>query len=203
MPSVRRDETPLEETMDALTEIVRQRQGPLHRVLANDRPRTSPMRWPFPGSRSSCRASRNIRCSIADPETRGHPAVRCQRYFADRLVAPRPGSPVGQIYPRRARCPTIAARRATTMGTVDRRDWLKPGGPRGSASTQADCRWRLGCTLSQFALAWVLREPNVASAITGASRPEQVVENAGASGREVDPALFTRAEELIAAGRAS
>ena len=60
-----------------------------------------------------------------------------------------------------------------------------------------------GLTLPQFALAWVLREPNVASAITGASRPEQVVENAGASGREVDPALFTQAEELIAEGRAS
>ena len=31
-----------------------------------------------------------------------------------------------------------------------------------------------GLTLPQFALAWVLREPNVASAIIGASRPEQV-----------------------------
>ncbi len=30
------------------------------------------------------------------------------------------------------------------------------------------------CTLSQFALAWILREPNVASAIVGASRPEQL-----------------------------
>ena len=34
-----------------------------------------------------------------------------------------------------------------------------------------------GLTLPQFALAWVLREPNVASAIIGASRPEQVREN--------------------------
>jgi aryl-alcohol dehydrogenase-like predicted oxidoreductase len=39
-----------------------------------------------------------------------------------------------------------------------------------------------GLTLTQFALAWVLREPNVASAIIGASRPEQVLENAAASG---------------------
>ena len=35
-----------------------------------------------------------------------------------------------------------------------------------------------GLTLPQFALAWVLREPNVASAIIGASRPSQVIENA-------------------------
>ena len=57
-----------------------------------------------------------------------------------------------------------------------------------------------GLTLPQFALAWVLREPNVASAIIGASRPAQVRENAQASGATVDGALFARAEALIAAG---
>jgi 1-deoxyxylulose-5-phosphate synthase len=55
-----------------------------------------------------------------------------------------------------------------------------------------------GLSLAQFALAWVLREPNVASAIVGASRPEQLAENAAASDAEVDPALFARAEEIIA-----
>ena len=54
-----------------------------------------------------------------------------------------------------------------------------------------------GLTLPQFALAWVLREPNVASAIIGASRPEQVRENAGASGVTVDTQLFLRAEAII------
>ena len=54
-----------------------------------------------------------------------------------------------------------------------------------------------GLTLPQFALAWVLREPNVASAITGASRPEQVRENAQASGLIVDTQLFLRAEAII------
>ena len=54
-----------------------------------------------------------------------------------------------------------------------------------------------GLTLPQFALAWVLREPNVASAIIGASRPEQVRENAASSGATVDPQLFFRAEALI------
>ena len=55
-----------------------------------------------------------------------------------------------------------------------------------------------GCTLTQFALAWVLREPNVASAIVGASRPEQLDENAGASGLRIDPALFAKAEHIVA-----
>jgi len=40
----------------------------------------------------------------------------------------------------------------------------------------------LGLTMAQFALAWVLQNPAVSAAIVGASRPEQVVENAGASG---------------------
>ncbi|HEX8062337.1 MAG TPA: aldo/keto reductase family protein [Allosphingosinicella sp.] len=55
-----------------------------------------------------------------------------------------------------------------------------------------------GLSLAQFALAWVLREPNVASAIVGASRPEQLAENAAASDATVDPALFERAERIIA-----
>ena len=54
-----------------------------------------------------------------------------------------------------------------------------------------------GLTLSQFALAWVLREPNVASAIIGASRSEQVRENAAASGAKVEQGLFRRAEAII------
>lgn len=56
-----------------------------------------------------------------------------------------------------------------------------------------------GCTLAQFALAWVLREPNVASAIVGASRPQQLEENAAASGLVIDPELFAKAEAITAA----
>jgi aryl-alcohol dehydrogenase-like predicted oxidoreductase len=59
-----------------------------------------------------------------------------------------------------------------------------------------------GLSLAQFALAWVLREPNVASAIVGASRPEQLEDNAAASGAKVDPALFEQAERLLGAIRA-
>jgi aryl-alcohol dehydrogenase-like predicted oxidoreductase len=58
-----------------------------------------------------------------------------------------------------------------------------------------------GLSLAQFALAWVLREPNVASAIVGASRPGQLEENAAASGAAVDPALFERAEAIVAGAR--
>jgi 1-deoxyxylulose-5-phosphate synthase len=56
----------------------------------------------------------------------------------------------------------------------------------------------LGVTLSQLALAWVLRRPEVSSAIVGASRPEQVEENARASGVKLDAAVVARMEEAVA-----
>jgi 1-deoxyxylulose-5-phosphate synthase len=55
----------------------------------------------------------------------------------------------------------------------------------------------LGVTLAQLALAWVLREPNVASAIIGASRPQQVEENAAASGIELDVETLRRIDEVL------
>jgi aryl-alcohol dehydrogenase-like predicted oxidoreductase len=55
----------------------------------------------------------------------------------------------------------------------------------------------LGITMAQLALAWVLREPNVASAIVGASRPQQVVDNAAASGIELDADVLARIDEAL------
>ena len=57
----------------------------------------------------------------------------------------------------------------------------------------------LGITMAQLALAWVLRRPEVASAITGASRPEQVEENAAASGLELDDETLHAIDEAVGA----
>jgi aryl-alcohol dehydrogenase-like predicted oxidoreductase len=56
----------------------------------------------------------------------------------------------------------------------------------------------LGITMAQLALAWVLREENVASAIAGASRPEQVEENASASGIELDESTLQAIDDAVA-----
>ena len=56
----------------------------------------------------------------------------------------------------------------------------------------------LGITIAQLALAWVLRDERVASAIVGASRPEQLRENAGASGVALDAATFEAIESVLA-----
>ncbi len=55
----------------------------------------------------------------------------------------------------------------------------------------------LGITMAQLALAWVLREPNIASAIIGASRPEQVVDNAAASGIELGAEILRRIDAAL------
>ena len=55
----------------------------------------------------------------------------------------------------------------------------------------------LGITMAQLALAWVLRRSEVAAAIIGASRPEQVEENAAASGIELDDATLSAIDEAV------
>jgi aryl-alcohol dehydrogenase-like predicted oxidoreductase len=55
----------------------------------------------------------------------------------------------------------------------------------------------LGITMAQLALAWILREPNVASAIVGASRPEQLQDNAAASGVELDDQTVRAIEDAM------
>ncbi len=52
-------------------------------------------------------------------------------------------------------------------------------------------------SLAQLAVAWVLQNDNVASAIIGASRPDQVTENVKASGVRIPPELLSRIDEVL------
>ncbi|WP_191303169.1 aldo/keto reductase family protein [Lentzea cavernae] len=54
-----------------------------------------------------------------------------------------------------------------------------------------------GLTLAQLAVAWVLQNPNVASAIIGASRPEQVTENVKAVGVKLDSELLKKIDSVL------
>ena len=54
-----------------------------------------------------------------------------------------------------------------------------------------------GLSLSQLAIAWVLQNQNVSSAIIGASRPEQVTENVKASGVRLEDSLLKRIDETL------
>src|SRR5207302_7114467 len=54
-----------------------------------------------------------------------------------------------------------------------------------------------GLSMAQLAVAWTLQNPNVSAAIVGATRPEQVRENARASGVKLDRQLMTRIDEIF------
>jgi aryl-alcohol dehydrogenase-like predicted oxidoreductase len=56
----------------------------------------------------------------------------------------------------------------------------------------------LGLSMAALAVAWVLQEDNVAAAIIGASRPEQVVDNVKATGVRLDPEVKARIDEVLA-----
>jgi aryl-alcohol dehydrogenase-like predicted oxidoreductase len=60
----------------------------------------------------------------------------------------------------------------------------------------------LDLTLAQLALAWVLRLPSVSSALIGASRPEQIVENAKASGVRLSEDALEAIENVLNPGAA-
>jgi aryl-alcohol dehydrogenase-like predicted oxidoreductase len=55
----------------------------------------------------------------------------------------------------------------------------------------------LDMTMSQLAVAWVLQNPNVASAIIGASRPRQITENVAASGVVIPEEIMNRIDGVL------
>jgi aryl-alcohol dehydrogenase-like predicted oxidoreductase len=54
-----------------------------------------------------------------------------------------------------------------------------------------------GLSMAQLAVAWVLQNDNVAGAIVGASRPEQVTDNAAAAGLKLDDDLLSKIDEVV------
>ena len=59
----------------------------------------------------------------------------------------------------------------------------------------------IGCTMAQLSLAWCLKNPNVSSVITGASRPEQVTENMKALDvvPKLDTSVMARIDAIVGA----
>jgi 1-deoxyxylulose-5-phosphate synthase len=190
------DETPLEETMEALTRAVD--SGKTRYIGFSE--------WP----------ADRIQAAIELSETRGFarfvssqpqyslvwrdPEADVIPLCAANGISQIVWSPLGQgvltgkYDPDRPPPPGTRASSEEMGGWMDR--LMQPGLLRAVQALKPLAE-QAGLSLPQFALAWVLREPNVASAIIGASRPEQVRENAAASGATVDPALFARAEALI------
>ncbi|HEY7146939.1 MAG TPA: aldo/keto reductase family protein [Streptosporangiaceae bacterium] len=54
-----------------------------------------------------------------------------------------------------------------------------------------------GLSMAQLAIAWTLQNPNVSAAIAGATRPDQVRQNAAASGVRLDPQLLAQIDAVL------
>ena len=205
------DDTPLEETMQALTEVVEAGKArwigfsewPPDRIQAaldltgagGMSPRDIPPRE-SPSGRFPRFVSSQPQYSALWRAPEAEVIPLCERNGISQVVwSPlaqgvltgkyRPGEP-----------PPAGSRARSSKMNRFIKEWLT------GAMLEAVARLRpvadgAGLTMSQLALAWVLRQPNVAAAIVGATRPEQVHENARAAGvvlsddtlRAIDDAL--------------
>jgi aryl-alcohol dehydrogenase-like predicted oxidoreductase len=185
--------TPLEETMDALTEVVRSGKArylgfsewPADRIQAalelpdvetfvSSQPQYS-MIWRGPEREVIPLSARNgISQIVWSPLYQG---ILTGKY--------RPGEPP----PEGSRA--TSERMNTFMQPAEDQVLLE------RVQQLVEVAESLGLSAAQLALAWVLREPNVASAIVGASRPEQVADNAAASGVRLDEETLRRIDEIL------
>ena len=186
------EETPLEETMAALTEAVRQGKA---RYLGFSEWKPDQIRAALacPGERF---VSSQPEYSMLwrDPEREVFPLCAAEGIGQIVWSPLRQGILTGKYRPGAPPPPDSRAASAAMGGFIGKR--------MGAEDLARVERLRpiaagAGLTLAQLALSWVLRRPEVASAITGASRPEQVEENVRASGVTLDGATVARIEDAL------
>jgi 1-deoxyxylulose-5-phosphate synthase len=175
-------ETPLEETMGALTEVVQ--SGKARHIGFSEWPVEEVERsLALPGVERWVSSQPQYSMLVRTPEARL--IGLCEREGISQIV----WSPLAQgVLAGRYRpgeSPPQDSRAASdSMGGFIGRLMTEP--ILQAVERLRDVAGQAGMTMPQLALAWVLRQPNVASAIVGASRPEQVRANASASGLTLD-----------------
>jgi aryl-alcohol dehydrogenase-like predicted oxidoreductase len=172
------EDTPLEETMAALTEVVQ--AGKARHIGFSE--------WPVDKIEASLALGNTARWVSSQPQYsilwRGPEAEvipLCAREDISQIV----WSPLAQgvlTGKYRPGEPPPRDSRAASESMSDFISWLVEPPVLEAVERLRPVAEQAGLTMPQLALAWVLREPNVASAIVGASRPEQVHANASASG---------------------
>jgi aryl-alcohol dehydrogenase-like predicted oxidoreductase len=188
-------ETPLEETMEALTEVVRQGKA---RYLgfsewAADQIRAALALVPHVEKFVSSQPQYSLLYRVPEREV----IPLCKENGISQIV----WSPLAQgtltgKYKPGEEAPAGSRAASHQMGwSMDR---FRDDDVLRAVQRLVPIAERLGISLAQLSLAWVLREENVASAIIGATRPEQVEENASGSGVELDEETLEAIDDAVA-----
>ncbi len=186
-------ETPLEETMEALTEVVR--AGKARYIGFSE--------WPLPAIEASLTLPGVARWVSSQPQysllwraPEDELLELCETNGISQIV----WSPLAQGVLTGKYLPGQAPPRDSRAASDSMGGFI--GGFMQDPVLEAVSRLgpvaeRAGLTMAQLALAWVLRQGNVASAIVGASRPEQVRENTAASGVTLDEQTLADADAAL------
>jgi aryl-alcohol dehydrogenase-like predicted oxidoreductase len=189
-------ETPLEETMQAFADVVH--SGKVHYIGVSE--------W----TAEQIRAAHSLAVELKIPFVSNQPQYSmlwrvieaeviptCEELGIGQIV----WSPIaqgvltGKYKPGQ---PHPAGSRATdAMGGANMiRAWLRDDVLNAVAKLEPVAA-EAGLTMAQLAVAWVLQNPNVSSAIVGATRPEQVVDNVKASGVTLEPAVLKAIDDAL------
>ncbi|WP_293900125.1 aldo/keto reductase family protein [Phenylobacterium sp.] len=187
-------QTPLEETMAALSEVVR--AGKARWIGFSEwSPEQIEAAFAMPGVEKFVSSQPQYSLLWRRPEQKVIP-ISAANGVSQIVWSPLAQGVLSGKYRPGAALPADSRGASDSMGNA-MQTWLRPE-ILAAVQKLKPLAEAAGCSLTQFSLAWVLREPNVASAIVGASRPDQLDENAAASGLVVDPALFAQAEAIVA-----
>jgi aryl-alcohol dehydrogenase-like predicted oxidoreductase len=188
------DQTPLEETMTALTEVVR--AGKARHIGFSE--------WPVEKVEESLRLGDVERWVSSQPQysmiwrrPQAELIPLCERHEISQIV----WSPLAQgvlTGKYRPGEPPPADSRAASESMGGFIDQLIQPQVLDAVQRLRPIADAAGLTMAQMALAWVLRLENLASAIVGASRPEQVHANASASGIVLGDETLAAIDEALA-----
>jgi aryl-alcohol dehydrogenase-like predicted oxidoreductase len=187
-------DTPLEETMEALSEVVRAGKARFigFSEWAPDQIEAS---FKVPGAVRFVSSQPQYSLFHREPETWVFP-VCARRGVGSIVFSPLAQGALTGKY-RRGAAPPADSRARSEQGAGFIRRWL--GDDKLAVVERLEPVAReAGMTLSQLALAWVLRRPEVSSAIIGATKPEQIVENASASGKVLSTAALKAIDAALA-----
>ena len=169
-------DTPLEETMEALTEVVK--AGKARYIGFSEwTPQQIQAALDIPGVAKFVSSQPQYSILHRAPEAGVIPLCRANGISQIAFAPLRQGVLTGKYEPGE-RPPADSRAASAEMGVYMELD----DGELGAVQRLQPIAEQAGLSMAQLALAWVLREENVAAAIVGASRPEQVHENAAASG---------------------